>query len=127
MPILHVRALPQKDSSKITAALKKTTVAISEVYGCSPQQVWATWEEIKTGWYVEGESEASMQPGETHPPIGELTCFEGRSAKEIEKLLVVASSTLTKELGIEDNIFISYKEAKPGQVIAGNGIVRKKN
>ncbi|MBT4790545.1 MAG: hypothetical protein HON90_03160 [Halobacteriovoraceae bacterium] len=127
MPILHVRALPQKDSSKITPALKKTILAISETYGCSPHQVWATWEEIKSGWYVEGENEASEQPLETHPPICELTCFEGRTSEEVEKLLEVAASTLSKELGIKDNIFMTYKEAKSGQVIAGNGIVRKKD
>ena len=127
MPILHVRALPQKDSSKIAPALKKTTVAISEVYGCSPQHVWATWEKMKPGFYVEGENEASEQPNDTHPPICELICFEGRSADEVEKLLEVAASTLSKELGIKNNIFMTYKEAKSGQVISGNGIVRKKD
>ncbi len=125
MPILHVRALPQKDKSKITSALKKTCVAISEVYGCKPHQVWSTWEEISPGFYVEGENEAVEQPSETHPPICELTCFEGKSEEEIEKVLTVAANTLSESLGISGNIFMTYKEAKSGRVIAGNGVVRK--
>lgn len=126
MPILHIRALPQKDSSKITPALKKTSIAISEVYGCSPQNVWATWEEIKPGFYVEGENDESIQPKETHPPICELICFEGKDSQEIEEVLSIAAKTLSSELGIPDNIFITYREAKSGEVVAGKGIVRKR-
>ena len=122
-----MRALPQKDSTKITPALKKTTIAISEVYGCSPQHVWATWEEIKPGFYVEGEVDSGEQPDKTHPPICELICFEGKSPEEIEKVLSVAAKTLSSELDIPENIFMTYREAKSGQVIAGNGIVRKKS
>lgn len=44
-------------------------MAISEVYGCKPENVWCTWEEIKPGYYVEGEAEEKIQPQETHPPI----------------------------------------------------------
>lgn len=125
MPILHVRSLPQKDKNKITPALKKTCVAISEAYGCHPHQVWSTWEEISPGHYIEGENEAREQPAETHPPICELICFEGKSEEEIEKVLTVAANTLSEALGISGNIFITYREAKSGRVIAGNGIVRK--
>lgn len=127
MPILHIKALPQSESARIGPALKRTTVAISEIYGCSPSNVWATWDEVTPGWYVEGENEASIQSKNTHPPICELICFEGKSPQVIEKVLEIAASTLSKELGIENNIFMTYREAKSGQVIAGNGIVRKKN
>ncbi len=125
MPILHVRALPQKNESIISQALKSTTVAVSKVYDCRPEQVWATWEEIQPGRYLEGENEASTQPHGTHPPICELICFEGQTPEKIEQLLKVASSTLSQSLGIQDNIFMTYREAKSGEVIAGNGILRK--
>ena len=126
MPILSVKALPQKDTRKIQAALRKTCVAISEVYGCKPEQVWATWEDIKPGMYIEGNNHADVQPELTHPPIARLTCFEGKSSQEIEKVLSVASTTLSNSLGLGNNIFMTYDEAKSGQVVAGNGIVRKK-
>ncbi len=125
MPVLHIRALPQKENVDIQSALKKTTVAISEAYGCDPKQVWATWQELSPGFYVEGSNNADIQPESTHPPIGELICFEGKSLPEIERVLKVASSTLSKELGIPGNIFITYREAKSGQVIAGDGVIRK--
>jgi hypothetical protein len=126
MPILHIRALPQKDPSRVQPALKKTCVAIAEAYGCKSEQVWATWEEIKSGLYVEGENPADTQPSDSHPPVAQLTCFEGKSAVEIENILTAAASTLSESLGIPNNIFMTYHEAKSRQVVAGNGIVRKK-
>ena len=125
MPILKVEALPQKNKSLITQALKKTCVSISEVYGCPPEQVWAQWITIEPGHYVEGEMEAMTQPTSTHPPVATLTCFEGKSSDEIEEILKVAAHTLSRELGIPDNIFIHYLEAKSRQVIAGNSVVRR--
>ena len=98
MPILHVRALPQKHPRKIKTALKKTIAAIARVYGCDLHQVWATWEEIKPGYYCEGDIEKNQQLKTTHPPICEIICFEGKKPNEV----------------------------KSGRVIAGNGIVRKK-
>lgn len=125
VPILSIKALPQKEPSKVTIALKKTTMAIAEVYGCEPQHVWATWQDLVPGYYVEGSTEATSQPNDTHPPICELLCFEGKSPNEVESLLSVAAKTLSSELGIPNNIFITYREAKSGYVVAGNGIVRK--
>lgn len=125
MTVLNIRALPQKDGVDIQSALKKTTVSISEAYGCDPQKVWATWDEIQTGFYIEGTESADKQPEQSHPPIGELICFEGKPAEVIEKVLLAAATTLSRELNIPGNIFITYREAKSGQVIAGNGVVRK--
>jgi phenylpyruvate tautomerase PptA (4-oxalocrotonate tautomerase family) len=44
MPILHIKALPQDNPESITSALKKTALAISEIYGCDPENVWCTWQ-----------------------------------------------------------------------------------
>ncbi len=96
-----------------------------DVYGCKPEQVWATWEEIKPGFFVEGANSVDQQPATTHPPVGELICFEGKSADVLEKVLIAAGTVLSRELGIPGNIFITYREAKSGQVIAGNGIIRR--
>ena len=124
MPVLRIRALPQKDSTKITPALKKVAKVISDVYGCPERNVWATWEEIKPGFYVEGQNEAFEQKMETHAPICELTCFEGKSPKELEELLEKAASSLGESLGIGSNVFITLNQVKSGQVIAGNGVIR---
>jgi len=124
MPILHIKALPQKDSSKIEGALKKACLAIADCYGCKPEHVWATWEELRTDWYVEGGLSVEVQPQKTHPPIVTLTCFEGGSSAKVEELLLLTSRALSEELGIDDNIFITYHEAKSGEVAAGNKIIK---
>ncbi len=125
MPVLHVRALPQKDPSLIKPALKKTCLAIADIFRCPPEQVWATWEEIRPGWYVEGTRSATTQPPLSHPAICQLICFEGKTPVEIEEILLVASKTLSAALGSGDNIFMTYHEVTSGKVIAGNGILRK--
>ena len=124
MPVLHIRALPQRDPTRITAAMTATCVAIAEVYGCPPRQVWATWETIEPGCYVEGQVAAEVQPPDSHPPIATLTCFEGRGPEEIERLLTTAATTLGKALGMPGNIFMEYREARSGRVIAGDGALR---
>ena len=125
MPVLHVRALPQVDPSLVKPALKKTCLAIADICRCPPGQVWATWEEIRPGWYVEGTKSGTRQTLLTHPPICQLIGFEGKTSVEIEEILLVASKTLSAALNIGDNIYMTYLECKTGQVIAGNGIVRK--
>lgn len=125
MPILQVRALPQGDKSRVQPALKATCLAIADAYGCEAKHVWATWQEIDPGFYIEGEAAADTQPSGTHPPIVELLCFEGKDDATIEKTLITAAKTLSDKLEIPDNIFVNYTEAKSGRVVAGNGIVRR--
>jgi len=127
MPVIEVNALPQKDPSKIKPALMKTAVALAKTTGCKPQQVWATWNEIQPGHYVEGENEVKIQPNGTHPPLVKLTCFEGKNAEKIEEILQLVATTLSESLGIPGNIFIIYHEAQSGRVIAGNDIIRRKD
>ena len=124
MPILEVKALPQKNPEKISNALKKTCKEIAEFYQCDLSKVWATWQELKPGFYIEGEEAPHEQPESTHPPLVTLTCFEGLSPEKIEYLLELTSKTLTKELSLGENMFILYKEAKSGEVVSGNGVVR---
>lgn len=126
MPILKVRGLPQRDPERIRTALSDTCIAIAKVANCQPQSVWATWEELKPGMYVEGSDSADLQPLNTHPPIAELLCFEGRSPEQISSLLTIAAETLSRGLGIPNHIFMTYQEAKSGRVLDGTGIIRSK-
>jgi hypothetical protein len=99
---------------------------IAAAYGCQPEQVWGIWNEIRPRFYVEGNKDAETQPKKTHPPVGRLICYEGKDPETIERVLQTAASTLAESPGIPGNIFIMYDEAKSGEVIAGDGIVRKK-
>jgi len=125
MPILHVRALPEEDHDKIKNALKMACEAIANAYGCQESHVWATWEEITPGFYIEGSCDSAFQPADTHPPICELVCFEGKNDTKIEEVLLATSKALGEGLGLENNIFVSYREAKAGQAVIGNRVVGK--
>lgn len=125
LPILHVRALPQADTTLIKPALKKACIAIADIYRCSVDQVTATWEEVKPGWFIEGARSAPAQQPTTHAPIAELICFEGRTQEEIEEMLLVTSRILSQTLNLGENIFVRYVEYRTGQAVNGSAIVRK--
>ncbi len=84
-----------------------------------------TWDEITPANYFEGQNSAQLQPEDTHPPLVELTCFEGLSEQRIEELLKLTAHALCDNLKLNSNIFITYNEAKSGKVITGDGVVRK--
>ncbi|MEZ5731341.1 MAG: hypothetical protein R3D97_03335 [Paracoccaceae bacterium] len=125
MPVLEVRALPQPDETRIGPALTAACTAIAAAYGCASRQVWATWDQIAPGRYVEGDVAADMQPALSHPPICRLICFEGKDAATIERTLIAATEALSDALGIPGNIFIEYVEVASGRIVAGAGILRR--
>ncbi|MDH5453326.1 MAG: hypothetical protein OEY05_11455 [Paracoccaceae bacterium] len=125
MPVLEIRALPQPDETRIGPALTAACRAIADAYGCLPNQVWATWDQIPPGGYVEGDIAVDIQPSDSHPPICRLICFEGRDGTTIERTLLAAAEALSGALGIRGNIFIEYAETKSGRVVAGDGILRR--
>jgi hypothetical protein len=127
MPILKMQALPQPglDQATIQAALVATCEAIAAAVGVGAEHVWATWSELAPGLYVEGgNGPAESQPQQTHPPIGELICFAGRSREQIEAALQAAADTLGATLGLGRNVFITYREVAPGEVVADGSVVR---
>ena len=75
--------------------------------------------------YVEGSKAAQHQPSESHPPIGELIAFEGKSPAVIEAVLEAAAAALTESLGVPGNVFLTYREARAGQTIAGDAVIRR--
>lgn len=125
MPILHVKALPQRYPERVDQAMGDAAAAIAAAYGCRPEQVWVTWEELSPGRYREGKNAASEQPEATHPPIVEILCFEGKAPAVKEAVLTAAAGALTKALGIPGNVFMTYREVRSGEVIAGDGVIRR--
>ncbi len=125
MPILQIKALPQKSPEALQKAIRRTNQAIAEAYGCEQRHVRTIWEEIKPGCYLEGDEAREQQPADTHPPVGQLLCFEGKDQVTIEKTLLAASQAISSELGLPGNVFISYAEAKSGRAVAGDALLRK--
>ena len=122
MPILEIFALPQHSGINPQAAMKKTCVALAEIYGCAPEQMWATWQTLDPENYVEGETAASEQPEGTHPPIVHLYCFKGKPQEVIDKMLTTGSEVLSRELGIPGNVFMVYNEIQSGRVYTGGAV-----
>ena len=91
--------------------------------GCRGAEVWATWQTLPAGTFLEADVGAATQPRGTHPPMIRILAMEGRSPEMIAKMLETASASLAAVLTIDaDNVFASYEEMKPGRVAWGGRV-----
>jgi len=126
MPVLEVRALPQKPGVDRHAALKRVCTELAGALGERPSGTWGTWVELPPGAYVEGDDAPAVQPDSTHPPIVRVFAFEGRSPDLIEKMLTVVADTLATALQVEPgNVFVVYEEGRSGRLYSGGSVVKK--
>jgi phenylpyruvate tautomerase PptA (4-oxalocrotonate tautomerase family) len=126
MPIIEIKALPQKEGIDTAAAMKTICVRLADKMGLEPKQVWATWTAIAPGSYTEGELQAKVQPYSTHPPLVTMLAFEGKSDREIEQAMLTIAEVLSRQLQIDpENIFIKYDETKSGRVFTGGTTIIK--
>ncbi|MCF4098890.1 tautomerase family protein [Maritalea mediterranea] len=101
----------------VPEALRRTCIAIAEAYHCPVEYVSATWQEIEPDHYVVGgHGGALQQPAKTHPPVATLLCLEGKDDAAIEATLEAAGRSLSEELGLKDNVFVTYHEVGKGRV-----------
>lgn len=126
MPVVHLRALPQPAGVDVTAAARRLCVELARITGGAPKSFWATWETLEPGRYVEGDTPATVQPRDTHPPLVEIVAFEGRDEAEIERILRAVADVLCDALGLEPgNVFATYTEARSGRVFSGGAVRRR--
>ena len=125
MPVIEIKALAQRVPIDVAQVMSGLCIDVAKVYGCSPGQVWATWTWIEPGHYVEGDQKAMVQPEDTHPPIVNITAFEGKSETEIKTVLKCISDSLSGGLNLDGNLFITYTEARSGRVFAGGSVLKK--
>ncbi|OGQ35438.1 MAG: hypothetical protein A3F16_03730 [Deltaproteobacteria bacterium RIFCSPHIGHO2_12_FULL_43_9] len=126
MPVIEIKALPQKEWISVPNVLKKLSAKVSQVMGEEPKHVWASWESIKPEHYVEDNHETPLQPAGTHPPIVKILAFEGRPQELVEKLMSAVAEFLVKELELDPgNVFIIYQELRSGHVFDGGQVVKK--
>jgi len=124
MPILEVRAVPPEQPDEIPEALSALCAAVAGALGCEERAVWATWQSIPAGHYVEGGVPAVRQPFDTHPPLVRVLLFEGRPPATIRALLEAAAAALAAALGIEPgNVFVHVEEMGAGTVHSGGNIL----
>ena len=125
MPVIEINALPQKEGVDIPKVIGQVATSVAEIAGVPEHAVFCTWNEIRPGFYKEGPNTAERQPDGTHPPIVRLTMFEGRTQQTIEQAIEKISAVLQDGLGMGSaNAFISYYEAKSGQIFTGGKLKR---
>lgn len=124
MPVIHVRALPQKPGVDRSAALSGACAALANAAGVRPRAVWATWEELAPADYVEWDAHAEVQPDATHPPLVEIVAAEGRPPEVVEGMITAVARALGAALRIPpENTFITYREVPRGRLWT-NGLRR---
>jgi hypothetical protein len=125
MPVIEINALPQKSHVDIEQTVKSIAIAVAEVLRIPSNKVFCTWNEINKNYYSAGETVAAVQPDSSHPPIVKLTLYEGRTPALIEGAISAIAEELQKSMkSPEKNAFISYLEAKSGQIFTGGQIKR---
>lgn len=123
MPVVEIRALPQRDGVDIDAALKAVTTELAALLNEEPSGTWATWEEIVPGCYVEGGDAPHEQPRSTHPPLVRVTAFEGRPPELVAAMLEAVADVLAHRLELErGNVFVLYEEARAGRLFTGGEV-----
>ncbi len=123
MPMIQIRALPQKPGMDVPAALRRTCCDVAARLHLPPNQVWATWVTLAPGHYAEGDVESDFQPAGTHPPYVEVIAFEGRPPEAVSMVITVVAESLVAALELEaGNVFVVYHEAHAGRVYAGGEV-----
>ena len=123
MPIVEIRALPQAATVEPAAVCARVCRDLARVLGCPEREVWAVWENVVPGAYVEGDVPAATQPRDTHPPMIRILSMEGKDDATIARMLETVSASLAAALPIDaDNIFARYEELRRGRVAWGGRV-----
>ena len=126
MPIFEIKALPQKKDIDPQVVMKKLCQEIAALMKLSENQVWAIWEPILPGHYVEGGNSAELQPESTHPPIVNLISFEGRPEQLMERVIVKTAEVLSRELKLENgNVYVQFSETRSGRTFVGGELKKR--
>ena len=125
MPIIHVQALPQDPPVDVPRVLGALCESVAAALSCEPDHVWATWDTIPDGHYVEGVTDAALQPKDTHPPLVRVLIYQGWDLGAVRAMLEATANSLADALGIEPgNVFVRLDEMAAGTVYAGGKVLK---
>ena len=110
MPVVRIRALPQR-GIEVRAVAQAVATALAGEIGHDPRGSWVTWETVEV--YAEGDVTPGEQPRDTHPPLA-IVSAKRRPPEVIDAMLRCVGDTLVQELGLEPgNVFVTYEEIHP--------------
>lgn len=124
MPFIHIQSLPVSESH---FSLARILPAVSHDFSCaldiSQRFVSVTWQFYPPNSYCVGGKVSPSQPKQSHPVLIDVFAPDFNSQQKIEKMLTVVANSVAEHAGIGvDNIFVSFRPARAGQVFS-NGVI----
>ena len=117
MPIVEIRSLPPKDPTKIPEMLKRCAVDGARAFAIPESKVWALFEEVRPGWYVEGSAEAPHPGDSTHPPLVLVRALSGRDMHKKTSFMKAICKAIGEGLSIPpSNVWIHLIEMEKSHV-----------
>jgi phenylpyruvate tautomerase PptA (4-oxalocrotonate tautomerase family) len=124
VPVVEIRALPQKPPADVPWVLEKVCVELAAVLGIPEKRVWATWQTIESRHYVEGRDDVPDQSPGSHPPLVRVQSLEGRPPETVRRMLETVARSVEQALGLEaGNVMVVHEELRAGRVWSGGAIL----
>jgi phenylpyruvate tautomerase PptA (4-oxalocrotonate tautomerase family) len=124
MPLIEIKALPQRTNLDIPTTIAKVAAELAELLHLPPEKFWVTWQVLHGGHYTIGKLAPPLQPYNTHPPIVTVYALAGLPQNVIELILKRLGKVLSTDLQIDPaNIHIMFVENVAGRVYSGGQIV----
>jgi phenylpyruvate tautomerase PptA (4-oxalocrotonate tautomerase family) len=124
MPLIEIRALPQRTNLDIPTTITKVATELAELLHLPPDRIWVTWQVLHGGHYTIGKLAPPLQPWGTHPPIVSVYALAGLPQNVVELILKRLAKVLSTDLQIDPaNIQIYFVENAPGRVFSGGQVV----
>lgn len=121
MPIIEIRGLPPRDPARIPEMLREAAVAGARAFNIPESKVWATFEEIRSGWMAEGGSSADHPGHETHPPLVLVRAIKGRTPEMVNAFMSAVSDAIGRGLGIPSaNVWMQFVEMEKSSIWHAN-------
>lgn len=117
MPIVEIRALSPRDPERVPAMLREAAVEGAKAFGIPEFSVWATFEEIRSGWMTEG-GKTEEHPGEgTHPPLVLVRAIRGRTPEMKHAFLTAVCAAIGRGLDIPPtNVWVQFVEMEKPEI-----------
>ena len=117
MPIIIVYSLPPPDPGRIEPMLQEACTGAAHAINKPPQAVWALFQQINPGQYVEGRTPAASPQQETHPPIVTIRLLTGRSPATKRAVAEAVAAAVATGLSVPpENVWIHFLEMEPTDV-----------
>lgn len=123
MPTIRIQALQNQDQN-ISELLTACTQAAAEALDIPQDWIWAVFQPVLVGDYVEGGMVWSSDDINKAPVLISITALEGRSAELKAAMLSAVSHSTAEQLRVPiNNVFAEYRDIPKGHAFSAGSIV----